>query len=139
MEISYVHTLSAQDYLNLRKAVGWVLFPERQAQTGLDHSAYLVAAVCEEKTVAAARLISDGGYVAYIADVMVLPDYQRNGIGKTMIRMILTHIRQTMEVGDAVMVCLLAAKGKEPFYRRFDFETHPNDMHGAGMSLWLEK
>jgi hypothetical protein len=35
------------------------------------------------------------------------------------------------------MVNLMAAQGKEGFYKKFGFAERPNDGHGAGMSLWI--
>lgn len=36
------------------------------------------------------------------------------------------------------MVNLMAAKGKEPFYKKFGFIERPNDKHGAGMIQYLK-
>lgn len=138
-EIVYTHSLSVQDYSDLREAVGFNNIPLKQAQTGLKNSCYIVAAKCADKTVGMARLISDGGYVAYIADVIVSPEFQKRGIGKAMIHKILEYIRSSMEEGDRVMVCLMAAKGRESFYAPFHFTARPDDQLGAGMSQWLVK
>lgn len=93
---------------------------------------------CGGKTVACARLISDGGYVRYLADVIVRPEFQGQGIGKTMIRMILRHIRESLEPGERAMTFLMAAKGRESFYRPLGFRDRPNSESGAGMSQWIE-
>jgi len=37
-----------------------------------------------------------------------------------------------------VKIVLVASKGKESFYRKFDFIERPNDTDGAGMHLWVE-
>jgi hypothetical protein len=37
------------------------------------------------------------------------------------------------------MICLLAAKGKEEFYKKFGFEERPNEKSGSGMSQWVKK
>jgi len=34
-------------------------------------------------------------------------------------------------------VDLMAAKGREGFYKQFGFTVYPNDRLGAGMELWL--
>lgn len=138
-EILYANFLSVQDYNKLRESVGFSKIPEEKAQTGLNNSTYVVAAKCADQTVGTARLISDGGYVAYIADVIVLPEFQKRGIGKTMIAMILEYIESNMEKGDRVMVCLMAAKGRESFYKQFNFIARPDDQYGAGMSQWISK
>ncbi len=137
--IAYVHTLDVADYNRLRTSVGWDAIPEKQACAGLAHSAWIVAAKDAKQTVGMARLVTDHGYVAYIADVVVSPDHQGRGIGKALLERALQFIKDQMEDGEQMMVFLLAAKGREPFYRPFGFLDRPNDAHGAGMSMWLKK
>lgn len=137
MEIDYIHELSVEDYSGLRRSAGWGTVSDRQAANGIRNSAWVLAARCGGKTIACSRLISDGGYVAYIADVIVNPEFQGHGIGKTMIQMILAHIRESIEPGERVMVFLMAAKGRESFYRPFGFQDRPNEEQGAGMSQWI--
>lgn len=139
MEIEYLNHISAEDYNRLRKSVGWSEISCRQAQVGLDHTAFQVVAVDGNIPVGMARVISDGGYVRYIADVVVHPDYQGYGIGKTMVNKIMDHIHTGLEPGDMVQVFLLAAKGREPFYRPFGFQERPNEELGAGMSQRIIK
>jgi ribosomal protein S18 acetylase RimI-like enzyme len=139
MEITYGNSFTVTDYNSLRKSVGWNEINERQAITGLSNSRYMAAAYHDGKTVGMARLITDGGYVAYIADVVVHPDYQKLGIGKTLVNMILSFIEANLNEDDSVCVLLMAAKGKEEFYRRFGFIERPNENHGAGMSQWITK
>jgi GNAT superfamily N-acetyltransferase len=137
MNITYGNTITVADYNNLRKSVGWTVLAEKQAQAGIDSSACLVVANVDNNTVGMARLITDGGYIAFIADVMVLPKYQKNGIGKALMNMIMAHIQSNLEIGDCVYVGLMASKGREDFYKHFGFDERPNDYLGAGMSKWI--
>lgn len=139
MEISYVHTLTVPDYLRLRGAVGWAAVSPRQAETAIRNSAFLVAAVSGGETVASARLVSDGGTVFYLADVMVLPEFQSGGIGKSMVLLVLEHVRSLLAEGESARVTLTAAKGRESFYRLIGFEEFPGERFGAGMGFLIEK
>lgn len=137
--ITYLHSISVEEYTKLREAVGFRKIPESRAQTGLNNSAYVVAAKCGDQYVGTARLITDGGYVAYIADVIVSPEFQGMGIGKTMVHDILEHIKGNLQEGESVMTCLMAAKDRESYYRQFGFLSRPNEENGAGMSQWITK
>ena len=139
MSILYVNTITVPDYNNLRAAVGWGAIAEKQAQVGIDNCTCLVAARTDGKTVGMARLISDGGYIAFIADVIVLPEFQKQGIGKAMMNRIMEHVSRNLQIGDCVYIGLMASKGKEGFYKQFGFEERPNDTRGAGMTLWISK
>jgi len=139
MEVTYVNSITAGDFNKLRASVGWPEITAEKAKTGIDNSAFIVAAECEGKTVGLARVVSDGGYVALIADVIVLPEYQGKGIGKTMMNMVMQYIYNSIGSGERVLVSLMAAKGKESFYKKFGFIERPNENYGAGMTLWILK
>lgn len=139
MNIELKHSLTVKEYNALRKSVNWKELPEAQAERGLSNTYYLTAAVIDGQAVGMARLISDGGYVAYLADVVVNQDYQGLGIGKLILKDMLDYIKNTLSQGDQVMVVLVAAKGKEDFYTKYGFIQRPNEMYGAGMTLWLQK
>jgi GNAT superfamily N-acetyltransferase len=138
-KIRYINKLSVEDYTQLRKSVGFQEIPLHQASAGLKNTAFQVAAVDGTRTVGMARILWDGGYTAYLADVIVHPDYQGNRIGSEMVGKILDYLRSHMERGDKILISLGAARDKEPFYRKLGFQTRPNEHQGSGMSQWLIK
>ena len=138
-DVQYVKKISVSDYNMLRKSAGWNEIAKAQAQTGINNSAFLVSAKFEEKTVGMARLITDGGYIAIIVDVIVLPEFQRKGIGKTMMTMLMEYIQDSITKGEGVFINLMAAKGRESFYKQFGFIERPNDKLGSGMTKWISK
>ena len=138
-EIRFTSDISVADYNHLRKTVGWSVIEEKQALTGIHNSVFLVAAVHGNKTVGMARVVSDGGYVVIIVDVIVLPDYQGQGIGKSMMQKVMEYISNSLQEGQSVFVNLMAAKGRESFYSQFGFETRPNEKNGAGMTQWISR
>ena len=139
MNITYTNTVSAEDCNRLRNSAGWVQIHPDQIETGLKNSAFIVAAKDGDITVGMARLISDGGYVVFIIDVLVLPEYQNKGIGKTMLNKIMDYIRNQLKDGYCIQVDLMAAKGRESFYEQFGFTKRPDDIFGCGMTQRLKK
>lgn len=139
MNVQYQNTVSVDDYLRLRQAVGWKPVSRRQAQAALDHSSHLVSGSVGGKTISSARLVSDGGTVFFIADVMVNPEYQGLGVGKAMVALLLERARAMLADGEQAKVVLMAAVGREPFYEKQGFSRHPSDQFGAGMSYLIEK
>ncbi len=137
MEVNYTNTITLEDYNDLRKSVGWAMLESKQALTGISRSSFVIAAVVDGKTVGVTRVVGDGGYIAMIVDVMVLPDFQGNGIGKTMMQKAMNYIKSTINEGQFVLVNLMAAKDKESFYTQFGFEARPNEKAGAGMTQYI--
>lgn len=138
MKLTYTNEISVADYNMLRENVKWGALDEEQAAAGLQNSAFIITCKDGDKTVGSARVIWDGGYVVYIADVMVLDTYQLNGIGREMITRLIDTLRKQLKPGWRMMVVLCAAKGKEAFYKKFDFIERPTDILGAGMFQWLD-
>ena len=139
MNITYTNTVSAEDCNMLRDAAGWGKRHPDQIEAGLRNSAFIVSAKNGERTVGMARLVSDGGYVALIVDVLVLPEYQRRGIGKSMMEKLMEYIHSNLKDGYCIQVDLMAAKGKESFYEAFGFIKRPDDTFGSGMMRRIRK
>lgn len=125
-------------YNEFRDMVGWgTLLPE-QTEAVLSNSICL-SLKCEGKTIAITRVLWDGGYTAYIADVIVHEKHRGHGIGKKMIQYALEKIKSRMKSGWKIKVILLAAKGRESFYEQFGFVKRPNESEGCGMNLVIVK
>ncbi|MGN0144379.1 MAG: GNAT family N-acetyltransferase [Clostridium sp.] len=137
MNIIYKESISVEDYNMLREAVGWGKLCDEQAQQGLDHSAYIISCYDNDKIVGTARIIWDKGYISYLSDVMVIPEYQGMGIGFHLVKMTIDFMKSQIKEGWKIKIVLTASKGKEAFYRKLGFNERPNKDAGAGMDLWL--
>ncbi|MDT0189660.1 GNAT family N-acetyltransferase [Rothia terrae] len=96
--MKYVGTkeLDAEQLLNLYTAVGWGAYsnnPEDLVPM-VRNCWYVYAAFDEDALVGLARVVGDGFSVAYIQDLLVLPDYQRQGIGRELMNRVLTRISE---------------------------------------------
>ncbi len=134
MEIT--NTVTAEEYLGLRQSVGWSVFPVEQAQSGLDNS-HVICIRDNGKAVAIARVIWDHGYAVLIADVIVLPEYQGQGLGRMLMENVIKFIRAQLKPGYRIMASLLAAEEKAEFYKKFGFIERPSEFFGPGMHQWF--
>lgn len=133
-----VDYITAEEYMEFRRLVGWAEFPLEQARLGISNSAYICCIRKGADPIALGRVLWDKGYVVYIADVIVHPDYQGQGLGRVIMENIMDNIRSWLKPGYKVMVSLMSAKGKEPFYNKFGFQYRPDDNYGCGMCQWME-
>ncbi|MDR0461123.1 MAG: GNAT family N-acetyltransferase [Nitrososphaerota archaeon] len=137
--IEFTDHISVSDYIELRKTVDFKTLSHRQAEAALKNYVFLIVAKSNDKPVGMTRLIFDGAYIAVLVDVIVLPEYQGHGIGKTMIEKALAYLKNNIANGEQVLVMLMCAKGKEGFYEKMGFIKRPDETYGAGMSQWLLK
>ncbi|MCR4657560.1 MAG: GNAT family N-acetyltransferase [Lachnospiraceae bacterium] len=135
--IRYVDYITPEEYMDLRRKAGWAEFPLEEAQACIDN-AYMVLCVRDDgKTIGVARLLWDGGYIAFLSDVIVDAAYQGQGIGSRLVEACIQRLKSDMKPGYKVKMNLNSAKGKESFYKRFGFRERPNDEAGAGMDQWF--
>ena len=135
--IRFVDYITPEEYMDLRKAVGWAEFPLEQAKACIDN-AYMIQCVRDgDKAIGVVRLLWDGGYIAFLSDVIVDSEYQGRGIGRKLVDACIQRLKDDMKPGYKVKMTLNSAKGKEAFYEKFGFRVRPNDDAGAGMDQWF--
>jgi GNAT superfamily N-acetyltransferase len=103
------------EIVELYRAHGWTHAsdPDR-LRTAIEASSYSVVALEEERVVGFARAMSDEAFAVYIADILVAPDRQRQGIGRTLAEAIMDHY----PVDRFHHQVLVAERGAEGFYRK---------------------
>ncbi len=79
----------------------------------------IITAWDQEKLVGIARTLTDFSYVAYLADLAVDEQYQKQGIGKQLIEETKSHL------ASECMIVLLAAPKANDYYQKIGFEHNP--------------
>ncbi len=133
------NTLNVEIYLALRRAVNWKKLSQTQAERALAGSLYTVLAYVDEKPVGMGRIVGDGAVISYIQDLVVLPEYQKMGIGKEVMKKLKQYVESIREENTEMMLCLMCAKGREKFYEGLGFIGRPTDTLGPGMIMYLNE
>ena len=126
------NALDCEDYLKLRESVGWINFSKEQAQEAINNSLYTVIAIDNKQTVGMGRLVGDGMY-GMIVDLVVEPNYQKQGIGSKIVDMLMNFVEKKTPIGGRCSIQLIAEKGKEAFYEERGFKRIPHEFSGSGM------
>ena len=97
---------SEKEVLALYYAVGWTAYTDDPARlvSALQHSTWVLTARREGRLLGLARVISDGYTVAYLQDLLVVPDAQRSGVGGSLLDEVLrrcVNIRQVVLLTEA--------------------------------------
>ena len=88
--------------------------PER-IQTMFENSDLIVTAWDGDKLVGVARTITDWVWCSYLADLAVSPDYERSGIGKTLVQL------TKQKIGERSMLLLLSVPTAMDYYPKVGF------------------
>ena len=114
--------LTKEEFYTLIDSVGWLKPSERLLEKTLKNS-ISIKYVYDDQTVAMARAIYDGGYCAFIMDVVVLEKYRNIGIGTMMINRLIERLLNDLDENEKMIIELLAAPGKTSFYERLGFKV----------------
>ena len=139
MDVEYIeNNLDYDTYYSLRKSVGWKNFSEKQTRQAIKNTMHSIVVKEQTQAVAMARLVGDGLYYM-IVDVVVTPEYQRQGIGSKLLELLLNYVENNLPEGGRVSIQLVAEKGKEEFYEHFGFKRIPHEFCGSGMRKVIYK
>lgn len=115
--------IALEELIGLYDSVGWCAYTASELGAGLEHaishSSYVITAWHDELLVGLARCLSDDVAIVYIQDVLVRPQYQRQGLGTHLIEACLARYQH-------VRMCVLLTDtdpGTARFYERLGFSS----------------
>ena len=114
-------SVSIDDILHLYQAVGWTNYTNQtqMLEQSLAHSLAIYVARDGKEIVGLVRLVGDGFSSVFVQDLIVLPSYQRQGIGSNLMKEALADYK------DAYQIQLATEQTEKNlgFYRSLGFET----------------
>ena len=89
-----------EDVLHLYQAVGWTNYTHQpqMLEKALSHSLAIYLARDGDAVVGLVRLVGDGFSSIFVQDLIVLPSYQRQGIGGALMKEALGDFKDTYQV-----------------------------------------
>ena len=80
-----------QEILELYESVGWINYVNNadMVRNAYANSLKILGAYAGEKLLGIIRVVGDGYSIIFIQDILVLPEYQHQGIGTALLRKIL--------------------------------------------------
>ncbi len=120
------------DYNLIRAAIGWGALDPQQVAQALANSLFNVHAQVDGRTVGCARVVGDGAMFFYIQDMMILPEFQRQGIATRLMALLITFFERSAP--NHSFIGLMAARGRAGFYEKHGIPLRPSD--GPGMGSW---
>ncbi|WP_049522012.1 GNAT family N-acetyltransferase [Streptococcus mitis] len=110
-----------EDVLHLYQAVGWTNYTHQtqMLEQALSHSLAVYMALDGDAVVGLIRLVGDGFSSVFVQDLIVLPSYQRQGLGSALMKEALKDYK------DAYQVQLVTEETEKNvgFYRSMGFEV----------------
>lgn len=128
--------LTAELYVSVRDAVGFFHYDREDARMALDGGLYSVVAYVDGQVAGIGRVVGDGRIAFFIKDLVVLPQYQGDGVGTAVLRALITRIRE--RCCNHAYIGLMATPGKESFYEEHGFLRRPAPGYGSGLVQFVD-
>lgn len=123
--------LTVKTFQKLHSDVGWKILNDKEVKRSIKNSMFVVTAVVDDKVVGMARVIGDSAIHGLLADVIVTPKYQKQGIGKAMVQHLMQKAQEFANKHDQFMIELLPTCGNVEFYKKCGFKHLPKEMEGC--------
>lgn len=120
----------------LYNSVGWTAYTKdiSSLQAGLTNSDLVISAWMDSKLIGLVRALTDGQTIAYIQDILVRPEYHKQGLGSQLMRQILAMLEGIRQI------VLMTDSGEEnapllDWYRSFGFKSY-DDLGTIGFAIF---
>ena len=120
------NVLTPEDFVRFRTATFFDDIPLPHATRALKNGLVNVSALCDGELVGMGRLVGDGAMYWYLQEIIVLPEYQGQGIGRKIVNYLVEYAILHSSTGKFTTIGGVSAKGKEGFYQKLGFEIIPN-------------
>lgn len=128
-------TLTAEQWSYLRRSVNWTIHSNDDFNLAIKNSLLTVSVFYNDEIVGMARVTGDNRISFFIQDVIVLPAYQKQGIGTLMLNAMLNYILKN--AAPNAIIDLMASKGKESFYEKLGYMKRDGKLKGFGMEMTI--
>ena len=130
MELVYKSGIPPLDqFCRLFESTGWNKYyhlTDEELHIALVNSSHMVSAFDDDKLIGFGRIVTDGISHAMIYDMIVLPEYQGNGVGAAILHLLVKYCLEN-KIRDIQLFC---AKGKKGFYEKYGFNIRSSDAPG---------
>ena len=88
------------EILGLYASVGWSNYTREpdMLRRAFSNSLYALAAFDNDKLVGLIRAVGDGASIIFIQDLLILPEYQRRGIGSRLLQILMEKYKKVYQL-----------------------------------------
>ncbi len=137
MDIKFENNITPEEFLEMIEAVGWKPYTREQVERALKNTMYMVKVTVDGKLAGIGRIVGDFGVVCMLTTICVKPEYQKNGIGLSIIKTLKEMVENDVKPGERILIELNPIAGLEHFYEKAGFKYKPEKI--TGMYLWIQK
>lgn len=120
--------LTVIDYQRIRKTTGWYMLDDYVVEKALENNLFSICVYDNHKLIGIGRIIGDGYMYFYIQDIIVIPEYQKKGVGRVIMDNIEEYLQQVSNNNS--FIGLMAGMGVKHFYEKYDYNVRHQSKPG---------
>ena len=100
MDIKKYENFHLEEIINLYQSVGWTNYLERIniLEEAYANSLCVLGAYDSDRLVGIIRAVGDGRTIVFVQDIIVLPEYQRKGIGTKLLKAVMEKYKDVYQM-----------------------------------------
>ena len=123
-----IRKIRTSEYQSLRQTTGWDEIEDAKVKVALEKDLFSVCVLDSGKVIGVGRVIGDGAIYFYIQDIIVSPQYQKQGIGRLIMENIESYLSE--KTNENSFIGLMAAEGVKEFYKKYGYAERPVNRPG---------
>lgn len=137
MNYKIKYEIKTEDYINIRRNVGWNEVNPLQAKKALKNSMINVSVFNNDECLGIGRIVGDNVYKGMLTDVMVKKEYQKMGVGTLIVKSLIEKLEDFVSEGESFQLEASPTYGNRNFYINCGFKYKPENQDGV--YLWIRK
>ena len=132
-----VFDIKQDDFVLIRKSVGWNEISYEQIKKALKNSMYNVSVYEDNKCIGVGRIVGDGILKGMFTDIMVDPNFQGSGVGKLILTSLINELEKNVKEGESFQLEASPTANNRDFYIKCGMKYKPENQDGV--YLWIRK
>ncbi|GAB1529885.1 MULTISPECIES: GNAT family N-acetyltransferase [Brevibacillus] len=117
-------TPTLEEFHQLCVSVGWEkMMNFKVLKDSLENSLYSVVVLSDSKIIGMGRIIGDGYIYFYLQDIVVLPEFQKMGIGTMIMDKLMSYLKRNAP--EKASIGLFSSNEGKKLYEKYDFKQYP--------------
>ncbi|MBO4601031.1 MAG: GNAT family N-acetyltransferase [Bacilli bacterium] len=137
MDLVVKNEIKAEDFVELRKEMGWNEIPVELVKRAVHGSMFNICVYDKDKCIGMGRLVGDGALKGMLTDVMVKKEYQGKGIGKIIVTSLIKNLEEMVKPGECFQLEASPTQNNRDFYVKCGLKHKPENQDGV--YLWVRK
>lgn len=137
MNLKAEYFINKEDFINIRKELGWKLIKEEQVEKAINNSMINVSIFDNDECIGMGRIVGDNVLKGMLTDIMVSNKYQGKGIGKLIVTTLIEKLTEKLKEGELFQLESSPTKGNREFYIKCGLKYKPENQDGV--YIWIKK